>query len=560
MAGVEKTSVVERISVAESPIHRVMCEEPAPVGLFESVDVAPSPGEVSVMRDSLEVAWSHQLAGTVYDVSDEVAARVIDDLAAAGYWGLRVDQVYGGSGASVGLWAPFVRDMASVNPWLAGISSCHAALGPVNLVGTFGTDDQKARLLPPLAAGRRLGAFAVTEPGTASDWGAITTTATRHGDELLLSGEKLFITNAAPGGTVAVLCKVDGELRMLVVELPEIEGDRFRTVTYQPKSPRHVTNRGLIFDEFPVPSANLLDAKGRAVAYHGLNHGRVLVATFAAGMLRLMAGMMVPWVNTRETFGAPIGSRELVQRRLGRLAARIVACDALVAWTSQLLDAGYRGELECVTAKVVASEMLKEATLDLLLKTYASRAFLPGNLFSDALHDFVAPTVYEGENEILTLGFLSTLVKARLPLLGSPPPRKRLSASAASLDLDELTDVALEVLRVSGQEVDAAVMTHGPLLAERQAEAIELAQRIQSAAVMLTVLRYGQRQQDPLIRDAALSMASEIGLRLSGERPTVQHHQLTTALGSAMADGAFHPVADIPPIEIPMTEHATTLT
>jgi hypothetical protein len=131
----------------------------------------------------------------------------------------------------------------------------------------------------------------------------------------------------------------------------------------------------------------------------------------AAGSLRLIAASLLPWVQQRQTFGAPIGSRELVQRRLGGRAARIVACDALTAWTAQLLDQGYRGELECVTAKVFGSEAVKEATVDVLLKTHGGRALLAGNLFTEALWDLLAPTVYEGENEILTLGYFRTLAR-----------------------------------------------------------------------------------------------------------------------------------------------------
>lgn len=553
MAGYGSKSADRRQLVA-SPVHRAMSETDTPLEMFESEELLPSPAAADAMERSLAVTRRHAAAGTVYDSDGMVAPGVVADLAGAGYWGLRAGAKYGGSGASFGVWAPYVAKMTAVDPWVAGLSSPHAALGPVNLIGRFGDDEQKQRLLPPLARGERLGAFAVTEPGTASDWGAIRTTAARSGGGLLLTGEKLFISNVAPGRTAGVLCQIDGRLTMLIVELPLTEDDRFRTVSYDLRAPRHITNRALIFDQFPVPAANVLDANGRSAAYHGLNHGRVLVCAFSAGILRLMAGTLIPWVQTRETFGAVIGSRELVQRRLGRLAARIVACDALTAWASQLLDRDYRGELECVLTKVFGSEAVKEATVDLLLKTHGSRAFLPGNLFSDSIYDLLAPTVFEGENEILTLGFFSSLAKARLASPGPGLPLAQLRP-ASTPHLEELAVAAAAELHGAGREIDSALHHEGAALAQHQATAVELAQRVQQAAVMLVVSRYGARQNDPLVRNAAACMASELGQRLSGSRPTATYHRMLTDLGAAVAEDRFSPVAEAPRGTVAMPSH-----
>ncbi|HEU4948921.1 MAG TPA: acyl-CoA dehydrogenase family protein [Kribbella sp.] len=505
------------------------------------------------MRRSVGITRRHAAAGTLYDDEGMVSPAVIGELAAAGYWGLRAPSEYGGSGCSLGDWAPFIAELAMVDTWVAGLSSPHAGLGPVNLLTTFGDDEQKGRLLPPLVSGQRLGAFAVTEPGTASDWGAIRTTAVRDGDRFLLTGEKLFITNAVPGRTAAVLCTIDGRLAMLIVELPDVENERFRTVPDETRAPRHVANRALIFDRLPVPAGNVLAADGRKIAYHGLNHGRVLVCAFAAGQLRAFAGTLIPWVRTRTTFGAVIGSRELVQRRLGRLAARIVACDAVLAWSAQLLDEGYRGELECVTAKVFGSEAMKDAAVDILLKTQGSRALLPGTRFADSLYDLLAPTVFEGENEIITLGCFASLAKARLA--GPSRPRHPGDAPAQPSDLDGFTGFGGAVLRDSSAEIDAALARYGPELAVRQADAIELAQRIQLATVLLVVARYGARQDDPLVRQAALCMATELGQQLSGRRGTPAYHRLVTDLGAAVAEDRFAPVATAAREPVAMPQH-----
>ena len=553
MAGNESAGFDPAQAVA-SPVYRATSEAGPPLGLFDSAELAPPAEAAAAMERSLAVARRHVAAGTVYDGEGLVAGQVVADLAGAGYWGLRAGASYGGGGASLGVWGPFIAEMTAVDPWVAALSSPHAALGPVNLLGRFGNQEQKQRLLPPLASGERLGVFAVTEPGTASDWGAIRTTAARDGDHVLLTGEKLFISNAAPGRTAAVLCQLDGRLAMLIVELPHTQDARFRVVGYDLRAPRHMANRALIFDRLPVPAANVLDASGRSAAYYGLNHGRVLVGAFAAGLLRLMGGILIPWVQTRETFGAVIGHRELVQRRLGRLAARIIACDALVAWASQLLDRGYRGELECVTTKVFASEAIKEAAVDLLLKTHGSRAFLPGNLFSDSLYDLLAPVVFEGENEILTLGFFSSLAKAHLasPHRGSPDGQRR---PGPALGLADLAAAAAAELQAAGSEIGTALRREGAALAQQQAMTVELAQRVQQATVMLVVSRYGARHHDPLVRDAAACMAAELDQRLSGNRPTAAYYRMLTTLGAAVADGRFAPVAGIPRPVVAMPDH-----
>src|SRR6202043_1352345 len=103
--------------------------------------------------------------------------------------------------------------------------------------------------------------------------------------------------------------------------------------------------------------------------------------------------------------------RELVKRRIARLAALIAGADALVAWGSWLIDQGYRGELECVVAKIFGSEALKEAAIELFMKTHGGRSFLHGHLFGDNLYDFLAPCIYEGEGEMLGLAFFKSLVK-----------------------------------------------------------------------------------------------------------------------------------------------------
>jgi len=573
------------MELARSPIHRVVWEAEAPSELFAVEDRSLPDAVRKPLDRSIEVVRRRQRAQTLYDARGVVSDETARELGAAGYWGLRAEPRYGGAGATFAMLAQAITEMVLADPWVAGMASTHAALGPVSLLADVGTDDQQARLLPALARGERLGAFAVTEPRASSDWKRMITTAQRDGDRLLVTGEKLFITNAAPGRTIGLLCWLEGRLEMLLVELPWREDEHFQIVSYGLRAPAHLANAGLRFRELPVPAANLLVPRagdGRSIAFRALNHGRVAVCAAASGMLRRIAGSLIPWVQQRETFGASIGTRELVRRRMGRLAARIVACDALSRWTATLLDDGYRGELECVTAKVFASEALKEATVDILLKTQGGRAFLDGNLFAETVHDLLAPTVYEGENEILTLGFFAALGRehaarylapiasavrtagyqhldlsdarqlwsARRPLAtytawvaDQEVRRARAPARrAVPADLDGLGDLAGRVLRGSALEI-SRLLRQGSHAAERQAFAHEISLRVQRATVMLVVSRYAAHAVDPLVRTAGTCMAMELGHELVGTRPSARYHQLLTHLGAEVCADHFAPVA-----------------
>ena len=578
----------QRWKVESSPVHHAIWRHGGVEAFDSSAPDLPGPVR-AVMDRSLAAVRRHKQAGTRYGPDGIIAPELVADLADAGYWGLRASPTYGGAGANIRALAQFITEMAVLDPWVAGMMSIQACIGPAFLLDAFGTTEQKERLLPPLAAGQRLGAFAVTERGAGSDWGGIRTVARREGDWLLLSGEKLYISNAGPGRTVGVLCLIDGRHEVVIIELPQQEDERFHTLTYHLKALAHIKNVGLVFDKLPVPAANVLrpaHGDGRSIAYCALNHGRLAMCANAAAQLRIIAGSLIPWVQQRQTFGAPIGSRELVQRRLGWLAGRIVACDAITAWVARLLEEGYRGELECVTAKVFSTEAVKEACVDVLLKTHSARAFLEGNAFGDLVFDLLMPTIGEGENEVLTLGYFHALVREHgehylapiaaaltdRPHEGAPghhPSASDLLAAGShaasyaawfvgeelrhaigrfqhrlSADPAQLSGVAHELLAAMALEISAALRHFGAAIAHRQALAFDLARRAQLATVMLVVSRYAARQQDPLVRQAGVCAALDLGTRLTDSRASAQMYHLVTELGRAVAEGRFAPVQD----------------
>ncbi len=579
----------------QSPAHRAVWDRGVPVELFQSTPVETPSDVQRVMDDSIEVVRRHRAAGTLMDKSKKITETVMQDLAGARYWGLLVDKEYGGSAAPFASFAPFLTRMAMVDPTVAGLASVHGCIGAVDPVRTFGTKEQKQRFLPGLADGSRLSGFALTEPCAGSDLTALRTTARLDGNHYVVNGEKLFITNVLPGRTVGLVCLIEEKPAVLIVDLPAEENGNFLIRKYGIWALKHTHNQGLIFRDLRVPAENLLTptrGDGLTVAYHGLNLGRVALCAGAAGTMRLMMASMIPWARFRTTYGETIAKRELVQRRLGELAGLITAADALVAWCTGLIDRGYRGEMECVVAKIFGSEAQKHAAIELFMKTHGGRSFLHGHLLGDNVHEYLAPCIYEGEGEMLAMGFFKSLVKDHgktyfepvgkaLAAAGIKKPNPLNPAHAWALKGVVLPYlkwlVAQRLLPVAKSELPtmpSALRTHAEFacdqlqrmalevsntmskfqlsLADRQCRMAELSLRCQNLITILCTSLYGARQEDEIIRDSADLFCQERIRQHRGRRPSNRYFRQVTTLGAAIADGGFRSIAGLKPDEILM--------
>jgi alkylation response protein AidB-like acyl-CoA dehydrogenase len=586
-----------RYQTSQSPIHRAVWDHDLPVELFCSEPPSVPADCDRVMRSSLEVVRKHRTVGTLFDERKKISNAVLNDLAGVGYWGLLVDRRYGGTGAPFSAFAPFLTQMATVDATVAGLASVHGCIGAVDPVRTFGSDEQTARILPELASGRRLSAFALTEPCAGSDLTALRTKAELVGDDYVVNGEKLFITNAIPGRTIGLVCLIDDKPAVLIADLPDRENEEFQLVSYGLYALKHSYNNGLKFHNFRVPKENLLvpnRGDGLTIAYHGLNLGRVALCANAAGTMRLMMANMLPWAHFRRTYGAAIETRELVKRRLGRLAALIVGCDALVAWCSWLLDQGYRGEMECIIAKIFGSEAQKEAAIELFMKTHGGRAFLHGHDFGDNAHEYLAPCIYEGEGEMLGMAFLKSLIKEhgkkyfepigralqasgiKKPIMANPAHAWALRSALvpyAKWRLNEVftgarhpswpaklpdnlkthADFAAQKLAESRVEISGVMTKHQLKLADRQCRMAEVSQRIQDLVTMLTVSLWASRHGNDTVKDAADILCQDLNRKYTGQRPSDSYFKAVTKLGEAVESGAFAAIAGIEPEAILMS-------
>jgi alkylation response protein AidB-like acyl-CoA dehydrogenase len=584
-----------RYQTAQSPVHRAVWEPRVPLELFDPPAPAASAPCDAAMERAMEIMRRRRDAGTVYDADGKISAETVAELAGAGFWGMLIDPAYGGQGAPFARFARFYTRLTVLNDPVAGMASVHGCIGAVDPIRTFGTPEQKARFLPRLASGQALSAFALTEPGAGSDLTALRTTAREVGDELEITGEKLFITHALPGRTIGLVVVLNGRPAVVIAELPGREDEHFQLVRYGLHALPHATNNGLRFRGFRVPRANLLvpsQGDGLTIAYHGLNLGRVTLCAGAAGNMRALLAGMLPWAEYRRTYGRPIAARELVRRRIARLAGLIAGADALSAWCSWLIDEGYRGELECIVAKIFGSEALKEAAVELAMKTHGGRSFLRGHPVGDNLYDLLAPCIYEGEGEMLGMAFFKSLVKEhgrryyeplgrraaacgigafrpwrpdqlwalrrelgayagwwlRRRLAGGTPP----PVSPPAGPLDEHVAFALERLGAAPDELDATMRRHQLGLADRQCRMAELSQRVQDVVVMLVTALWGRRQTSEASAAAAQMLCRDLRRKLTGERADDAYFEAADRLGELILSGGFEALAGVPRGEILM--------
>jgi hypothetical protein len=392
---------------------------------------------------------------------------------------------------------------------------------------------------------------------------------------------------------------IEGKPAVLIADLPDHEDEHFQIVQYGLYALKHTYNQGMKFRDFRVPAANLLrptSGDGLTVAYHGLNLGRVALCAAAAGSMRVMLASMLPWGHFRRTYGAAIETRELVRRRIGRLASLIVAADALVAWCSWLLDQGYRGEMECIVAKIFGSEAQKEAAIELFMKTHGGRAFLHGHLFGDNVHEYLAPCIYEGEGEMLGMAFFKSLIKEHgkayfepigraLQQAGIRQPNPLNPAHAWALRkalvpyagwvlgetfnrpapaqipanfppaLAAHAAFAAQQLQRGRSQIDAVMRKHQLRLADRQCRMSELSLRLQDLVVILTTSLWAGRQSSPLVQQAADVFCQDMIAKQTGKRPSDRYYRAVTQLGEAIAAGGFEAIAGIEPEAILMPYH-----
>ena len=315
---------------------------------------------------------------TELEHKDAFPDAIVDGMKQLGLFGLTIDEKYGGLGESLLTYALVVEEIARGWMSISGVINTHFIVA--YLIDQHGTDDQKQRLLPQMATGDLRGAFSMSEPECGSDVAAIKTRARPDGDEFVLTGQKMWLTNGARAGLVATLVRdelgAESVYRNMTTFLIEKEpgfGETRPGLTIPGKIDKMgykgVETTEMILDEVRVPAAAVLGgADGRGRGFYqmmdGIEVGRVNVAARGCGIAIRAFELAVAYAQQRRTFGKPIADHQAVAFTLAEMATKVEAAHLLMVNAARLKDSGARNDVEAGMAKLLASEYCAQVTQD----------------------------------------------------------------------------------------------------------------------------------------------------------------------------------------------------
>ncbi len=302
--------------------------------------------------------------------NDTYPFELIDKLRAIGIFGATIPEAYGGSGFDLLTYVQIIEQLSRGWMSLAGIVNTHILVA--YMIATYGTEDQCRRYLPVMAEGDKRGGICISEANAGSDVQAITMTAVCEGDDYLLNGSKLWVTNGVHGSIFAVLARTDTTIHppyrgmsVFLVEkgTPGLSASRI----FEKTGYKGVETAELVFESARVPAANLLggtEGEGFKHIMSGLEVGRINVAARAVGVAQAAFNDSIKYAQQRFTFGKPIAQHQAIQLKLADMATKIEAARLLLQQAARKKDQGERSDLEAGMAKLFATEMCQEVTLE----------------------------------------------------------------------------------------------------------------------------------------------------------------------------------------------------
>ena len=330
------------------------------------LDLAP---DHVLLRDTIREFMTEEVAPLVdeHEKARRFPTDVVRRIGELGWLGINVPERWGGAGMDTLAYAIAVEEIGRVWGSLGLIVAAHTSLGCGPLL-IAGTDAQRDRFLPPLASGTMLGAYGLTEPMAGSDAGGTRTTARREDGDWVIDGQKRFITNAGQAGLYILTARTgsndDGSARISAFIVPA-DSPGFGIGRLEEKMGLHASATGeLQLDGVRIPDANLLGEEGAGFKsfLKVLDGGRISIAALALGLAQAALDAAVPYAQTREQFGRPIGSFQGVAFMVADMATEIEAARALVWRAAWLKDQGRDFGLAAAEAKLFASEVSSRAT------------------------------------------------------------------------------------------------------------------------------------------------------------------------------------------------------
>ncbi|MEU9107069.1 acyl-CoA dehydrogenase family protein [Streptomyces xanthophaeus] len=352
-----------------------------------------------------------------WDRAESVDRAIVKKLGALGFLGLTVPEEYGGSGGDHLAYVLVTEELGRGDSAVRGIVS--VSLGLVaKTVAAWGTEEQKRAWLPRLCSGDALGCFGLTEPGTGSDAGNLTTRAVREGDSYVISGSKMFITNGTWADVVLLFARTGAEPGHRGVSaflVPTDTPGLTRREIHGKLGLRGQATAELVLEDVRVPASAMLgpQGKGFSVAMSALAKGRMSVAAGCVGIAQAALDAAVAYAAQREQFGRPIAHHQLVQELIADISVDVDAARLLTWRVADLIDRGLPFATESSTAKLFASEAAVRAASN-ALQVHGGYGYIDEYPAGKLLRDARVMTLYEGTSQIqkLLIGRARTGVSA----------------------------------------------------------------------------------------------------------------------------------------------------
>ena len=315
-----------------------------------------------MLRDSVRAFAAERIAPRAEDIdaSNQFPRDLWPELGELGLLGITVDSDHGGAGLG---YLAHVIAMEEISRASASVGLSYGAHSNlcVNQLRRWGSDAQKQRYLPGLLSGEHVGALAMSEAGAGSDVMGMRTKAVRRGDDYVLNGSKMWITNA-PEADVAIVYALtgdDGAKPSLSAFLIERSMRGFSTAQKLDKLGMRGSDTGeMVFEDCAVPAANRLgkEGQGAAILMSGLDYERLVLAAGPLGIMRAAFDLVVPYVHDRKQFGRPIGTFQLMQAKLADMYTTMNACRAYVYAVAKACDRGETTRFDAAGCILMAAE------------------------------------------------------------------------------------------------------------------------------------------------------------------------------------------------------------
>jgi alkylation response protein AidB-like acyl-CoA dehydrogenase len=378
------------------------------------------PAEHRLLQDTIRDFMTTEVAPVVDEHERErrFPIEIVRRIGELGWLGIPIPEDEGGAGLDTLAYAVAVEEIGRVWGSLGLIVAAHTSLGcgPLHLAGTA---EQKERFLVPMASGRVVGAYGLTEPGAGSDAGGTRTTARRDGDEWVLDGAKRFITNAGQAGTYIVTARTgetakgDAEISAFIVPA---DTPGFSVGRLEDKLGLHASATGeLRFEGARIPAENLLGTQGEGFRTFLmiLDGGRISIGALAVGLAQAALDAAVPYAQTREQFGRPIGSFQGVAFLIADMATEIEAARLMVRRAAWLKDQGRDYALAAAEAKLLASEVSSRAT-NAAIQVHGGYGYVTDYPVERYLRDAKLTEIGEGTSQVQRLVIARRILDLRV--------------------------------------------------------------------------------------------------------------------------------------------------